>query len=73
MAIPLSVTVDEQTKSLYVLFDDGSVDTIRTVLEPHDPQPEWREIAPPNPKAVVERVIGWHGGEKEPEAPGVTE
>lgn len=59
MAIPVSITVDEQTHSIFVLFDDGSVDTIRSVPEPHEPEPEWREIAPPNPKALLERVIGW--------------
>lgn len=59
MAIPVSITVDEGTHSIFVLFDDGSVDTIRSVPEPHEPEPAWREIAPPNPKALIERVIGW--------------
>lgn len=75
MATPVSITIDEQTKSIYVLFDDGSVDTIRTVYEPHDPQPEWREVAPANPKAVVEQVVGWDAedDEKSEAGSGVSE
>lgn len=81
MANPVSITVDEQTHSIYVLFDDGSVDTIRSVLEPHDPEPAWREIAPPNPKALIERVIRWDAeasealepDETSEAAPGTTE
>lgn len=56
MARPVSITVDEQSKRLYVLYEDGSVDTIRAVREPHEPDPKWEEVAPTNPKAVVEEL-----------------
>lgn len=56
MATPVNMTIDEQSKLLYVLYDDGSVDVIRTVWEPHEPEPEWREVAPANPKALVEQL-----------------
>lgn len=56
MATPVNLTVDPQSKHLYVLFDDGSVDVIRSVREPHDPEPEWQQVAPPNPKALVESL-----------------
>lgn len=65
MANPVSIAVDERTSSIFVLFDDGSVDTIRSLPEPHDPEPEWQQIAPPNPKALIERVIGWEAEDGE--------
>lgn len=58
MAMPVNITVDPESKLLYVLFDDGSVDAIRSVPEPHAPEAEWHEVAPPNPKAVVEHLAG---------------
>lgn len=58
MASPVNITVDSESKLLYVLYDDGSVDAIRSVPEPHAPEPEWREVAPPNPKALVEQLAG---------------
>lgn len=56
MPMPVSMTVDHEAKQLYVLYSDGSVYAISTVREPHRPDPEWVQVAPPNPSAVVEEL-----------------
>ena len=53
MPVPVNLTVDPESKYLYVLYDDGSVDAIRAVRDPHHPDPEWQQVAPPNPKATT--------------------
>ncbi len=66
MPKPVNLSIDSESKQIYVLFDDGSVDVIRGVSEPHDPHPEWREVAPPNPKTGASGGTPWNEAEDEP-------
>lgn len=52
MPSPVSLTVESKSGRLFVLYSDGSVESIRINKELYEADARWTTVAPPNPKAV---------------------